>query len=473
VEESKEEPRLGRFCITRKWLVIWAVSSSIVILVCYLVRPYVYYDDEFSVLVNAMNVISYVLAIGLPAFLSASIVFGTSTSRAHISALLKSGKSTVAVFLRCLIEVYGLVLLFSASISSVLFLEPQLMGTSFHRPEGTGFLIYLPPVLIATLVVSLLLASVGVLFVMITDDIIISTAIGCVLTIGLATLVGWNSFTLWESLTRGLAMLSPSNLARILAASISGYDSADSFTIASYFGFTATLSSILLALAIFGFIVFIGLIASIKVFQNNTLHGMTDGRTEKSPEIWESEPERREEHAKIKQRMKIRRLALAGLIMIMLTITAVGTASYANTVVAETTIIFHQSPEGGEQITLGEWYIFSCDVRPPQYGVMNIMHYECIFEDWRDCPEELSFYYCMVKMSSSDFQLLNETGRRSVCGDAMNYTQDDWGAIGSSRNIGFDYGPYTFALKAIAAENETIAGSLYCSITLSQSPTFY
>ncbi|TFH05592.1 MAG: hypothetical protein E4H14_12465 [Candidatus Thorarchaeota archaeon] len=196
MEESKNDSGVSRFCITRTWLTVWVISSGIVIVACYLVRPYVYYEDEFSVLVNAMNVISYALAIGFPVFFSSSIVFGTSRAKEHISTLLKAGQSTIAVFFRCLIEVYGLVLLFSVSITSILFLEPQLAGTSFHRPLGTGILIYLLPVLISTFVVSLLLASIGVLFVMITDDIIISTAMGSVLTIGLATLVGWNAFTL-------------------------------------------------------------------------------------------------------------------------------------------------------------------------------------------------------------------------------------------------------------------------------------
>jgi hypothetical protein len=374
------------------------------------------------------------------------------------------------VFVRCLIEVYGLVLLFSISITSILFLEPQLLGISFHRPLGTGILIYLLPVLTATLVVSLLLASIGILFVMITDDLIISTTLGCVLTIGLATLVGWNAFTLNNSITRGLAMLSPSNLVRIFAGSISGYHPVDDFSGALTFGFTATLSSIVFTLILFGLIVFIGLITSIKIFQYNTSRKMLDSKTKENLEIWESEPEPREEHMKIKRRLKIRRLALVSSIIFLLMIMTVGTSSYVDTVVDETTIIFHQSPEGGERINLGEWYVFSCDIQPPRYGLLNIWHYECALEDGVNSPEELSVYYGRVNISSSDFLGLDETSRRNACG-FRNITQDDW-ALGSTLNMGLDYGLYSFVMKVVAAENETISGFMYCSIILAQIPSF-
>lgn len=219
--EKQEGSRTTHFGITKTWFIGWVIASSITILVCYVVRPFVSYEDEFSVLVNAMNVISYSLGIGLPVFLASSIAFGTSNARRHILALLKSDKKPVEVFLRCLVEVYALVSLFSVSIAIALFLEPQIMGVWFRAPAGTGFLIYLLPVLVATLIVSLLLATIGVFLVIVTDDIIISTSMGCALTIGLATAIGWNPRALWDSLTHGIAMLSPHNLARILAGFLS------------------------------------------------------------------------------------------------------------------------------------------------------------------------------------------------------------------------------------------------------------
>jgi hypothetical protein len=469
VEENKEEPRLGRFCITRTWLVIWVVSSSIVILASHLIRPYVGYENEFSVLVNAINEISFILIAGLPVFLSAGIVFGTSAAKAHILALLKSGRSSIAVFLRCLSETYALILAFSVTVTGALFLLPYLSGTTFYNPRGTGFLIYLPSVLIATLTVSLLLASIGVFFISISDDALLSTSLGCAVTFGLATVVGYTPEAIRVSVTRGIAMLSPSSIVRVFAGSISGYSPTHGTSLASYFGFDATLSSILLALAGLALISLTGLLVGFKVFKTNTLQWSKVVDIHTSAGVWESELERQGVHTRIRRSLRKRRAALVALVTIVLVVGASGTAAYSSMVVDQTTVVFHRSPAGGEQIDLGEWHIFSCNVQPPRYGQRNILRYDCLVEDWGSAPEEVSVYYSMLNMSSSNFQLLNETNRRLSC-SYRNRTEGDWGGLGGGWNLGYYSGEFTFVLKIVAAENETIPGSMYFWIELLQSP---
>ncbi len=464
--EKQEGFRTTRFGITRIWFIRWVIASSVTILVCYAVRPFVSYEDEFSVLVNAMNVISYSLGIGLPVFLASSIAFGTSNARRHILALLEFGKKPVEVFLRCLVEVYALVSLFSVSITIALFLEPQLMGVWFYAPAGTGFLIYLLPVLVATLIVSLLLATIGVFLVIVTDDIIISTSMGCALTIGLATAIGWSPQALGFSLTRGIAILSPHNLARILAGFLSSYDPLHETTIAEYFGFDATAVSILGTLIVFAFLAFICIIVSIKILQHNTSYWPV--LQEASSEIWLSESELRGKHSKIKQELKIRRLVLVGLVIFLLTSLAFGTASYKSTVLEGTTIYFHQSPEMGEPIELGEWYVFSCNVQPPRFNQFNILHYECLLVDWGTAPNNITYYRSMLNSSSTEFMALNDTSRRSLC-SSRNRTRGEWGGTGGSWNLGYDYGTYIYVLKFIATENATLSGVIYLSINLFQS----
>lgn len=464
--EKEEESRTTRFGITRAWFTRWAIASSVTILVCYAVRPFVSYEDEFSVLVNAMNVISYSLAIGLPVFLASSIAFGTSNARRHILALLKFGKKPVEVFLRCLVEVYALVSLFSVSITIALFLEPQIVGVWFRAPAGTGFLIYLLPVLIATLIVSLLLATIGVFLVIVTDDIIISTSMGCALTIGLATAIGWSPQALGQSLTRGIAILSPHNIARILAGFLSSYDPPHDTTIAAYFGFEATAVSILGTLLVFASLAFICIIASIRILRHNTSYWPV--LQEASSEIWASESERCGDHSKIKQGLKMRRLVLVGFVILLLTSMAFMTASYKNTVLEGTTIHFHQSPGAGEPVELGEWYVFSCDVQPPRFNQFNILHYECRVIDWGAAPDDCTFYYSMLNSSSTEFTALNETSRISLC-SSRNRTRGEWGGTIGSWNLGYDYGPYVYVLKVIATENATLSGVIYFSIDLFQS----
>jgi hypothetical protein len=277
-------------------------------------------------------------------------------------------------------------------------------------------------VLVATLIVSLLLATIGVFLVIATDDIIISTSMGCALTIGLATAIGWNPRALCDSLTHGIAMLSPHNLARIS-------------TIAGYFGFDATAVSILGSLVAFAFLAFICIIVSIKILQHNTSYWPV--LQDASSEIWMSESELRGKHPKIKQELKMRRLALVGLVIFLLTSMAFGTASYKITVRDETTIHFHQSPEVGEPVELGEWYVFSCNVQPPRFNQFNILHYECLLVDWGTAPDDITYYRSMLNSSSAEFTALNETSRRSLC-TSRNSTRGEWGGTGGSWNIGYD-----------------------------------
>lgn len=465
MEESKNGSKAGRFFTTKTWLILWGIVSTAVVIVCYQVRPSVEFVNEFSTLVNAVNVIGYVLIVGVPVFLPAGIVFGTSNGKEYISALLRSGKNPIDVFLRCLLRIYALILLFSLSVSSVLFYEPLRLGA----PS----IVYLLPVSIATFIVSLILASIGVIFVMITDELIVSTSMGCALTIGLARLFGWNSWVLWHSVTKNQAILSPSNLVKILASMISDYSPDSHYSFESYrvFGFTATVDSILLVLAFFGSIILIGFIVSIKILQRNVLTWEEDNKLRKTG-IWESEHEYKQKIAKIRRRLVKRSSILVSLIIIVLTIATISTNSYASIVIENTTIIFHESPESGERIILGDWYIFSCDVQPTQYGLPNILHDSLQTEDWmtHGCPDDLYVFFSMLNMSTSEFQGLNETERRTQC-DFINVTSGCFGR-GGAVNLGSYYGPFTYVLKIIAAENETTSGFIYSIINLYQSPTF-
>jgi hypothetical protein len=378
--------------------------------------------------------------------------------------------SVVHVFLRCLIETYALVLTFSVIITGTLFLAPFFSGTSFYDPQGTGFLIYFPSGLAATLVISLILASIGVFFAIVSDDVVISTTLGSALTFGLATIVGYSPAAIWASVTRGIAMLSPSSIVRVLAGSLSGYNPPTHGTdLASYFGFDATLSSILLALGIFALISLTGLLVSIKFFKINTRQWFEMAEIRIKQGVWESELERQGAHIRIRRGLRIRRAALVGLVTIVLIAGASGTAAYSSMVVEQTTVIFYQSPVGGEQIVLGDWYSFSCNVQPSRYGQRNFLKYDCLVDDWGNAPEEVSVYYSMLNMSSSNFQALNEASRRLLC-NYHNRTEGDWGGIMGSWDLEFYSGEFTFVLKVVASENETQPGFMYFWIQLLQEP---
>ncbi|TFF96361.1 hypothetical protein EU546_01565 [Candidatus Thorarchaeota archaeon] len=466
VEEIGYATKTSRFFYSEKWLLAWTIVSFVIIMACYLVRPIVDYTDDFSFLVDAVNVIGYVLIVGIPVFLPAGIVFGTSDGKEQISTLLNSGKGPLEVFLRSLVKVYALVFIFSSAISIALFFYPLLLGSSATS--------YLASVFVATLIVSLALASIGVIFVMITNEPLVSASMGCVLTVGLAILFGWNSRVIWWSVTRNLAILSPSNMVKIFAGLLSNYSPVTyPFDYHGLFGFTTTMDTVLLVLAVFGVVILLGFAAIIRLLKHNISVWEKEKELRRIG-IWDSEKEHRRRITGIRRRYVKRSSVLVGLIIIVLTAAMVGKNSYAGMVIENTTFVFHRSSEMGERIDLGEWNIFPCEVQPPQYSLPILLHYGFIIEDYmeHDCPSELTFFSAMLNMSSSEFQSLNETERR-LQGKARNRTLGNFGGRVSGIGLGMYYGPFTYVLKVIAAENETTSGFLYTRITLYQSSTLY
>lgn len=71
-------------------------------------------------------------------------------------------------------------------------------------------------------------------------------------------------------------------------------------------------------------------------------------------------------------------------------------------------------------------------------------------------------------MTTSEFQSLNETERRSLLYN-RSLKKPLVGYMHGTIFVLRDIGLYTFALKAIASDNETLSGVLYCSIILAQT----
>jgi len=448
---------------SRIWILLWIIASSIVIIIVSSNRPIVRYDEEIEVLVNAMNIISNVLVSGIPIFLLSGIIFGTSTARRHTIVSQEAGMNSRETFLRNLIKVYTLTLGLCISLSIALFLEPVIFGIRFREPTGTGFFIYFLPVLVSTCVVALILVTFGILLVTITDDIIISTLVGSVLTISVEIIVWWNSTT--GGL--GLRYLSPFYFTKVLAGRLAGYDPPNDYLFTRYFDFDIPLSSILVILGIFGIIAFTILFGSFKIFQYNSSRWTTKKDGSDDLGTWESIPVLSKEQLTNKRKMKIRRGVLVVLVASLLIGMTITTEYSTTTLIEQTTHILYESPENGEEILLGEWYVFSCEIVPTQLGLDNYLRYRIDIENWANSPEHIEFYYNMVNMSSADFQNLNETEQRDLLYH-RSLVRPEGGYMHGIFAAWHD-GPYAFAMKAFSSENETQIGSLYCSIELKQT----
>lgn len=451
--------RTSKFWVNRpdlrnkRWLLLWVAVSSIIFLSVYMVRPRILIEREFDILVNSMNVISYILVVGIPVFLSVGIIFGSSATRKHIIELKRSGMSSISIFLRHLFKVYTIVLGLSLTITVAMFLEPIIVGTVFSEPTGTGYLIYFPAALVATIAVSLILVSFGVLLVTITDDILFSTTMGF-LVLGGTELIIWRS-----TMGMPIALFSPWYFIRIFAVRISGYDDQD---LSNLFRFVPDLSFIVLILVFFGLLVFAGLIVSHKLFQYNTSNWEKSQKQEGDSEIWDIEQE--ETRTKIKQHLRRRRLAVFGLVMCLLIVITFHSNSTGATIIEQNTFIIYESLEEGDPITLGEWYFHPCQLHAAQFDIYIDARVDIL--DWGNSPDNVDFYYEIVRMSSSDFQSLNDTEQLALLRN-RSVTRPENVDILSRELTRLDVS-YTFIMRAVATENATLSGVLYCSIEITQ-----
>jgi hypothetical protein len=284
---------------------------------------------------------------------------------------------------------------------------------------------------------------------------------------GILSVVGIQLLEWWISNLHSVRLLSPMNFITILAGHLSGFVPPETGIFAGYFGLELPFSLILTILIIFVAIGIVSLLVSFKLFQTNMTNWMIlEGKSD--TEIWESEPELWENYRKIRGRLKVRRRSTVFLVLCLLVVMAFRTNIYASTVVEQSTFILHESPEGGEAIILGEWSIISCDVQPSQYALESRLRYRVTVDDWENAPDNVDFYYEMLNMTPSDFQSLNETERRSLLYNRT-VEKPERGYLQGTIGVLRDTGLYTFALKAIASDNETLSGVLYCSILLTQS----
>ena len=446
---------------SRLWVVFWIIASSIAILAGVSQRGVVRYDTEIHVLVNSMSVIAFVLILGFPIFSLSSIILGTSAAKKRIIEFSRSGMTSRKVFFRIVIKIYALVIGFCITLAIALFLEPWVLGIEFPSLSGSSYITYFPAALVATAVISLILVSFGVLLVTVTDDVLISAMTGIVSVVGIQLLV-W-----WVSVVHNVRLLSPMNFITILAGHLSGYIPPEIGIFAGYFGLELPFSFILAILMIFVGLAIVSLLVSLKLFQTNMTNWMIlEG--ESDTEIWEAEPELLDNYGKIRRGLRIRRRGTVVLVLCLLVVMAFRTNIYASSVVEQTTFILHESPDGGEAIILGEWTIISCDVQPSQFALESRLRYRVTVDEWGTAPYKVDFFYEMLNMTPSEFQSLNETERRVLLYN-RSLERPDRGYMGGTIGVLRDTGLYTFALKAIASDNETLPGVLYCSIQLTQS----
>ena len=454
--------------LSRREFIVWIIAIGITIILGFLSRGTQWAGDvgEF---VSTINVIASMFALGLPIFLLMGLMFASPTSRQHLQQLSSQGASDWRLLLFRFVQCLVLVGIYSIVTTITIFIEPIITATYLDYSISLGYFVYLPSVLIASLIVGCVLAALAILLTMATDRVYLSASLGSTITIFLALVAGWNQSILSYSVTRNLALASPHNLFKMLAAVLSGHDFSISANDMMYFGFSVSPESLLVPLIGYTLLASVTIVLSLPILRVNMARWSVLGMVATST-IWESSTAQHNPSVAINAKKKLRFQRTAAVFFVCTLIISFGMGNFVITQNIEDSsrITHYLSPEGGQSINLGDWLVIEFYMPPPYPDLSNIVNYGISIIDWGSCPDELSYTNAFLMMGQNEFDQLNESSKLELCREPRNETKGEWGGVSGYRNLGDEFGIHILVFYVYATTNSTFSGSLQISIDIRQ-----
>jgi hypothetical protein len=446
-------------------IVIGGIVSAVLGLLLVVPADSIY---DFAPLLLSANAVSMNFAIGLFFFLTAGLLFSSRASHLYIMSRINEVGAKKA-FLTRILHVLIITSVFSVLMVVAVFLYPVVLLLLVYRPPTFGHFAFFPAVLGAALIGSVLLTLIASSLAIFMDDSRLCVALGCVSTLLLAFLGGWNAAPspFDYSLTRNLAFLSPHNIVRALAITLSGYQFESANRMVEYVGFAFSAENLVVPLLLCGSISIVLLIVAQRVLVKNSGRWALLGMMPPRHEIWPStpSPEKSQETARTGRSLRIQRGLTVLMIAVLLVSTSAGLSLYTTNVSNNTTFIHYVSPGDNEEISVGVWNVYEVDVQPPFPGLFNSLFMFIDVNSWGNASDSLSFYCGIVNMSSTEFNSLDEASRLAHCPHPyLNRTSSGHTGFGAGHNLEEYYGPCVCVLLIIAdanpLENSYIEASL-------------
>jgi hypothetical protein len=446
------------------FIIIGGIVSAVLGLLLVVPADSIY---DFAPLLLSANAVSMNFAIGLFFFLTAGLLFSSRASHLYIMSRINEVGAKKA-FLTRILHVLIITSVFSILMVVAVFLYPVVLFMLVYHPPTFSHFAFFPAVLGAALIGSVLLTLIASSLAILMDDSRLCVALGCVSTLLLAFLGGWNAgpSVFYYSLTRNLAFLSPHNIVRALAIALSGYQFESANRMVEYVGFAFSAENLVVPLLLLGSISIVLLIVGQRVLVKNSGRWALLGMMPPRHEIWPStpSPEKSQETTRMRRSLRIQRGLPALMIAVLLVSTSAGLSSYTTYVSNNTTFIHYVSPGDNEEISVGVWNVYEVDVQPPFPGLFNILSMSIHFNSWGNASDSLSFYIGIVNMSTSEFNSLDEGSRLALCPHPHLNITSGRGGFGTGQNLEEYYGTCVCVLLIIAdanpLENSYIEASL-------------
>ncbi|MDH4213811.1 MAG: hypothetical protein OEV85_07810 [Candidatus Thorarchaeota archaeon] len=452
---TMDESRISWF--SRRDLVLIIIGGTVSASLGLLLASPIGSSYDFAPLIFSANTVSMVFATGLFFFLTAGLLLGSRSSHLYLLCKIKEIGTRKAFLIRIL-HILVFTTSFTIIFTVVVFLYPVILAAMAYYPVSFNHFSFFPAVLGASLIGSVLLALIASSLAILTDDSRLCTILGCVSTLLIAFLGGWNTVSNpWTySLTRNLAFLSPHNMVRALAIVLSGYQFENANRMIEFVGFAFSTESLAIAFFLLGIISIMLVIVGQKVMIRNSKRWIALGGITPSQEIWSTAvpTEKGLLTNRIKRGLRIQR-GLTTLVIGALLVSMMAGVSMYTTYLSNSTLFIHYvSPGDKEMISVGKWNIYGVDVQPPYPGLFNGLYFYCFIETWGNASDSLSFYFGIVAMNSTEFNSIDEEGRLALLpGYRLNQTWDGGGGFGLGDNLGESYGSYICVLLIIADAN--------------------
>ncbi len=469
--EYSDLSQLARLHISKNEATIWIVAVIGSVIWGYIQGTAEYWEDtSVAPLINSMNVVSFAITLGIPIFLAAGLFFARPYSRAYLLDLADEGKSTRKVLFQRFSELFVLLSIYSIFMVLITFIEPIIRSLRFNSPITLTHFLLLPVALVSTIIVVTLLSAIGVLLTLGTDSTLVSTVIGTGVVVILAMLTGWSVLGMGNTASQAIALLSPHNLVRGLAAYLSGFSFESYRQMVMYLGFAISVGPLILTLIVFSLLSFLSLVVSIKVLKGNMnrwpyLVDIIQERT-----IWERTPH---EQGAITLKQHIRKSTIQkGItvfcVCIVLSLLMVGGNTTTNALTSEVTHAHYRSSDSGDELVLGGWFILEITTVSSSVGLEIEIYYDVDIISWMASPEPVRFQHGLLTITQSSFESMTEVEQISLCSESENRTRVQMHGISRSVNVGSTSSSFLLVLRYIAVEEYTEDAHALVDITVFQ-----
>ncbi|TFG31692.1 hypothetical protein EU527_11905 [Candidatus Thorarchaeota archaeon] len=392
--------------------------------------------------------IGWVIVIGLPFLLGASLLFSSELTQNNIAE--KASKEKIR-FLPLFI-VY--LILMSLSITIIALIGVMVVPLILGNPS---IIQYLPQVLGLSIIISVLIAPIYLLLALSVDNVRLAVLFGLAASFAVIIAFGQPRYPVNYP---EIAFLEPAHLlSALLFVSIGAYGQ---YAMDYYVGTMFGLIHLVLPFGVLVILFFVGYFGSKVMFLSNLPRWSLE---------WDDWILRNKTHQEIdsqtrsvkllaaQQSLDLRRKKVMAVAIGIIIVIPFAFTSYVQVRQQEWTQVVYESPSGGETLTIGEWTYGSFIGVEPSPSIYLCVGCSGRILNWEGGSGYIEYTFQHRAMTLLDFQKLNETEFDDLFGHSWGSNHGTTGQFGGGCGGPIGNKDYVWVLKFIDVNGKT-SGSI-------------